>query len=105
MTKVSDIYNYLCRMAPLQLQMDFDNSGLLLGRLEREVNKVILTLDITSDVIAEAINKVSAQRASLGAIQNRLGEEMNTYEPSSKKAIEAARANQELLRSQEGMDI
>lgn len=43
--------------------------------------------------------------AMVRAIQNRLGEEMNTYEPSSKKAIEAARANQELLRSQEGMDI
>lgn len=38
------------------------------------------------------------------AIQNRLGEEMNTYEPSSKKAIEAAR-NQELLQKKEGMDI
>jgi len=29
---------------------------------------------------------------------------MNTYEPSSKKAIEAAR-NQELLQKKEGMDI
>lgn len=38
------------------------------------------------------------------AIQNRLGEEMNTYEPSSKKAIEAAR-NQEFLQKKEGMDI
>lgn len=55
MTKVSDIYNYLCRMAPLQLQMDFDNSGLLVGRPEREVNKAILALDVSPDVIAEAI--------------------------------------------------
>lgn len=56
MTLVSDVYDYLCKMAPLQLQMSFDNSGFLLGRKEREVKKVLLALDVTNDVVEEAIS-------------------------------------------------
>ncbi len=54
MTKVKDIFYELCRYAPLELQMGFDNSGFLLGREEAEVSKVLLALDITSSVVDEA---------------------------------------------------
>lgn len=54
MTTVSDIFANLCELAPLELQCDFDNAGFLLGRAEREVKKVLLSLDITEEVISEA---------------------------------------------------
>ncbi len=54
MTKVKDIYGLLCDMAPLELKMDFDNPGLLVGHEENEVNRVIVSLDITDEVIKEA---------------------------------------------------
>lgn len=41
--------------APLQLQEPYDNSGLLLGDLNDEIQKVLITLDITEEVIDEAI--------------------------------------------------
>lgn len=55
MTSVKDIYDFLCTVAPLELQMGFDNSGFLVGRSDKEVKRVLLALDVTSDVINEAI--------------------------------------------------
>lgn len=60
-TSVQDIFSFLCSLAPLDLQMDFDNSGFLCGRSDEAVNRVLLSLDITSDVIEEAI----AEKAEL----------------------------------------
>lgn len=57
MTRVSDIYSFLCELAPLELQMDFDNAGIQVGHLGAEVSKVLLSLDITSEVISEAVNE------------------------------------------------
>ena len=54
MRTLDDIYAALCRLAPLELQMDFDNAGFLVGRRKAEVHRVLLALDITDDVIAEA---------------------------------------------------
>ena len=54
MTSIKEIYKYLCDLAPLELQMGFDNSGFQIGRLNKEVSKVLLSLDITDDVVKEA---------------------------------------------------
>lgn len=54
MVTVQDIYAYLNQLAPVSYQMDFDNSGFLVGDRTAEVNKVLLTLDITDEVIEEA---------------------------------------------------
>ena len=34
MRRAGEIYEYLKELAPLELQMDFDNSGFQLGRLD-----------------------------------------------------------------------
>ena len=54
MTKIKDIYSALCEMAPLTLQMDFDNAGFQIGRGEANVSCVLLALDVTDAVAAEA---------------------------------------------------
>lgn len=54
MTTVNDIYSFLCGIAPLELQMGFDNAGFLVGHRDAEVKKVLLSLDITGEVIKEA---------------------------------------------------
>lgn len=54
MTTIRNIFDTLCAWAPLELQMDFDNSGLLVGRGDRPVRRVLLSLDITAQVIDEA---------------------------------------------------
>ena len=55
MRRAGEIYDYLKELAPLELQMDFDNSGFQLGRLDAEVNKALLALDVTEEVVGEAI--------------------------------------------------
>ncbi len=57
MTKVIDLYQSLCDIAPLELQMDFDNSGFLLGHGEAPVRRVLLALDVTDEVIDEALRE------------------------------------------------
>ena len=44
-------------VAPLRLQEEYDNSGLQVGLPEAEVRRVLVTLDITEQVIGEAADK------------------------------------------------
>ena len=54
MPRVSDILNAIEGFAPSFLKMQGDNVGLLVGDPEREVSRVMLTLDITPAVAAAA---------------------------------------------------
>lgn len=56
MSKIVDIYNFIDEIAPYNSQMDFDNSGLLVGDLNEEVKKSVVSLDVTKDSINECIN-------------------------------------------------
>ena len=49
-----DIYQFMDRFAPFDTQEDWDNAGFLVGRLEREVKKVMVAMDITEQVAQEA---------------------------------------------------
>ena len=51
---IIDVYRALDQWAPFDTQMDFDNAGFLVGRGEREVRRVLVSLDITEAVAAEA---------------------------------------------------
>jgi len=53
--KVLDVYEYLKGEIPLEMQEEWDNSGLLVGLTQRPVTKIHIALDITDVVIAEAI--------------------------------------------------
>lgn len=55
MTKVSDILNFLEEKAPCGLKLDFDNVGHLVGHADGEVTSVLTALDITDEVIEEAV--------------------------------------------------
>ena len=49
--KCSEIFEYLNKLYPLELAMDWDNSGFLLGRSDKEVRNVLVVLDITNEVL------------------------------------------------------
>lgn len=49
--KCSEIFEYLNKLYPIKYAMDWDNSGFLLGRTEKEVKNVLVVLDITNDVV------------------------------------------------------
>ena len=54
---INDITDFLESVAPTSLQESYDNSGLLIGSKKDEVAGVIITLDITEEVIDEAIQE------------------------------------------------
>ena len=55
--KLSKITMALEETAPLSLQESYDNSGLLIGSYNQEINKALITLDVTEAVIDEAIHE------------------------------------------------
>ena len=55
MTTVADILNFVEGIAPPYMKMDWDNCGLLCGRKEKEVRKILVALDPFRNVIEEAI--------------------------------------------------
>jgi len=54
---VKSICELIEEVAPLSLQESYDNAGLLVGDPQIEVNSVLISIDITEDVIEEAIHK------------------------------------------------
>jgi len=56
MAKVKEILAFLEGWAPPQMKMDFDNVGLLAGWPDREVKTCVVALDVSDDVIDEAVS-------------------------------------------------
>lgn len=54
MTTVGEVYDFLQEKAPFELQEGFDNAGFLVGREGVQVSKILVTLDITEQVVEEA---------------------------------------------------
>ena len=57
MSKIKDIVQHLERIAPLAYQESYDNAGLLVGDSTVDVNSILITLDVTEEVVDEAISK------------------------------------------------
>lgn len=54
MVKQTEIIDFLNNVAPPQLAESYDNVGLLLGESQKDVHKVLVTLDVDEMVIQEA---------------------------------------------------
>lgn len=57
MASVGDVYRFLDQCAPFSYQLDFDNAGFLLGREDAQVSSVLVALDLTEEVLEEAIKQ------------------------------------------------
>ena len=56
MPTVNEIYEYLSIIAPIGLKMEDDNVGFLVGCAGADASKILVSLDITNDVITEALD-------------------------------------------------
>ncbi len=52
--KLQDIYNKLNRISPFELQEKWDNSGMLIGEMSREIDQVVLSLDVDEALLEES---------------------------------------------------
>ncbi len=55
MATVKDIYNFIDSFAPFNTAEEWDNSGILVGEKTAKISKILFALDITSDVINQAV--------------------------------------------------
>jgi dinuclear metal center YbgI/SA1388 family protein len=55
--KLHELTNYLESLAPLAYQEDYDNSGLIVGHPDKEINSALVSLDCTEAVVDDAIAK------------------------------------------------
>jgi len=55
MIKLKKITGIFERLAPLSYQESYDNSGLQLGDPDMQVNGILITLDVTEEVVEEAV--------------------------------------------------
>ena len=53
-TTVRDIYQFIDSIAPFDTQESWDNSGFLVGDVQKDVHKVAVCLDVTHDTLAQA---------------------------------------------------
>jgi dinuclear metal center YbgI/SA1388 family protein len=54
--KLKEICTYLDNVVPLSFQESYDNSGLQTGDPEKEINSALLSLEVTEEVLDEAIS-------------------------------------------------
>lgn len=54
--KIIEVVDALERFAPLPLQADFDNAGLQVGLTEAELSGALLCLDVTEEIVDEAVS-------------------------------------------------
>ena len=57
--KLKDICSYLDYAIPLAFQESYDNSGLQIGMPQKEITSALICLDITEEVITEALSSKS----------------------------------------------
>jgi dinuclear metal center YbgI/SA1388 family protein len=55
--KIKEVCSFLEEVAPLALQEDYDNAGLQCGEESQEVDGILVCVDVTDEVIEEAIKK------------------------------------------------
>lgn len=53
--KIGQLADFFYQIAPLNLQEEYDNAGLITGHPETEIKGILIALDSTEDVILEAV--------------------------------------------------
>ena len=55
--KISEIISLIEEVAPISLQEEYDNAGMQVGNKENEATGALLCIDVTEDIVDEAIQK------------------------------------------------
>ncbi len=55
--KLKELTSYIESVVPLAFQEDYDNAGLILGNPEMELTEAIITVDVTEEIVDEAVQK------------------------------------------------
>lgn len=104
MKRVKDIIEIMEGFAPVNLKEDFDNVGLMVGDKEKEVKRILLSLDCTLEVIEEAKEKDIDLIITHHPLLFRRPSSITTDTLVGKKIIELIKNNINLYSSHTNLD-
>lgn len=104
MTTVNDILLALSETAPLSTQESYDNAGLLIGDPAAEIDKALITLDVTEDVVDEAIAKSCQLIVSHHPLIFKPLNNLVPYTPTQKTVIKMVRSGIALISMHTNLD-
>ena len=78
MATVKEIESFLFSKAPREIAMEWDNVGLLVGFPDKEVKKILVALDITEEVVNEALKAGAELIVSHHPVMNCAWEKVQT---------------------------
>jgi dinuclear metal center YbgI/SA1388 family protein len=55
--KIKEVTDYLELIVPKSFQESYDNAGLIIGESETEINGILICLDVTEEIVGEAVRK------------------------------------------------
>ena len=103
MITAQKIYEYIDSIAPFETAMSFDNAGLLVGNPQQTVTKGLVTLDVTSKVVDEAVKKgaeliISHHPVIFNPIKNVLSDSVPYLAAKNNITIISAHTNLDVAR-------
>ncbi|MFG6373503.1 MAG: Nif3-like dinuclear metal center hexameric protein [Oscillospiraceae bacterium] len=101
---VQDIYGYIDHIAPFSTQLDYDNAGLLMGSGVAEVERVLVTLDVTFEVAKEAARKKCQLIVSHHPLIFHGLKSVTPGDPTGAVVLELARRNIALISAHTNWD-
>ena len=104
MTKVRDISNAIENFAPIRLQEDYDNAGLQVGDPDMDVSAVLLCLDVTEEILQEAIERSCNMIISHHPLIFRGLKNVTGKDPIQRIVIEALRNNVAIYSAHTNLD-
>ncbi len=104
MLRVKEIANKLNHIMPITLKESWDNVGLLIGDEDTKVNKVLMALDLTDEVIDEAIKIGSNMIFTHHPIIFKPISAVNTSEPVGRKIIKCIKNNISVYTAHTNLD-
>ncbi len=105
MATVGDLMNIMNELAPPELAEDWDNPGLLVGRADAAVERMLLCVDATEGVVAEA-RKLGAQLIiAHHPLMFRAIKHVRDDEPEGHVICELIRAGASLIAAHTNLDM
>lgn len=101
----NDIVKQLELYAPIKYAEEWDNVGLLVGDLESSVKKAIVCLDVTNDIINEAIEKKANLIISHHPIIFKSIKNINSSTTLGKKIIKCIQNNISVYSAHTNLDM
>lgn len=102
--KLKKIYQYLDSLAPFEIQMDFDNAGVMVGAEDLEVKRILVALDVTFDVVKEAKRRKCQLIVSHHPLIFHPLKSVTPDDPTGKTVLELCRSNIAVISAHTNLD-